>query len=698
MYNHMDDEDDDYESSSDPARTLRERSARQPSMSSMGKRTRTSGRRAFNFSQVGSEDEDELSIDHSDTKRQRLASPLRSSRSRKSHRTRMNGSAINMVASDDESLEDELVPQTLLARSRGIQPTRGYNTRPSRTRSLRDAHDSEDIGRTSQSDGDVIMVERRSGRPSRGRGRGKPRRGGMSRKSGMFGGKYAEDSFSEEPEPTRRSGRTTKTSNSMRELLEDEEIYADEVSGVDTGPKIISIREVFQPLLANNHFRVIHNRHCDVCSGLNTTSNKGPSPLIHCQGCTTSIHKVCLGYRSNRDHLVTKVGEDNFVLQCRRCIGLARKKDKNAPDLGACQECHQPGLACAPFSIKKTSKQEEKLREENGGSDPITPVSPDLVNNSSIVLFRCINCQRGFHFEHLPPLQVSSHTPDNLEDLQEYRFSEYSPQWSCKECLEVPGKPQSIVAWRPIDLNTYVPGHTLDMLTEDSKEYLIRWQGTSYFRCTWMPGAWVWGVTAAAMRNAFARRCLEQNNGLPIMTEKDAIPEEFLRIEIVLDVKYSSKVSTHTEEVDKARIKEVTEVLVKFNGLGYDEVAWENPPDPVDTERYADFKAAYLEYIAGKYFKHRQLRIKDRLAEYRKSSFEKDLLMEAQPAAVTGGKLMEYQIEGMNWLLYNFHREKNVILADEMGLGKTIQVISALTALITEKPKVRTHERDSESC
>ena len=50
---------------------------------------------------------------------------------------------------------------------------------------------------------------------------------------------------------------------------------------------------------------------------------------------------------------------------------------------------------------------------------------------------------------------------------------------------------------------------------------------------------------------------------------------------------------------------------------------------------------------------------------------------------------MEYQMEGMNWLLYNFHREKNVILADEMGLGKTIQVIAALTALITEKPKVK---------
>ncbi len=48
---------------------------------------------------------------------------------------------------------------------------------------------------------------------------------------------------------------------------------------------------------------------------------------------------------------------------------------------------------------------------------------------------------------------------------------------------------------------------------------------------------------------------------------------------------------------------------------------------------------------------------------------------------------MPYQMEGLNWLLYNFHQKKNVILADEMGLGKTIQIISLLAALIKGNPK-----------
>ncbi|OBT63873.1 hypothetical protein VE03_06638 [Pseudogymnoascus sp. 23342-1-I1] len=664
-------------------------STRQASILSYAKkRTTTRGHsRGRNTS-----DEDEISINQSDLRRRRAASLRRSLRSRTDSGAPMNKRYSGMTSPEEESSSDELGSRSLGRRSLGALSSngRGHCTRGRPTRQPRNGDDSDDMTGAVDSDDSGFVAKRSTGRPGRGRPKGRLSRGGMSKKSGMFGRrkKDFDDYSSEAPEPTRKSGRSTKVSKNMRDQLEDEELYADEVSDDgETGPKTISVREIFQPLAANNHFRVIHNRRCDVCSGVNTTSNKGPSPLIQCQGCTTSIHKVCLGYRGPREHLVTKVGDGDFVLQCRRCIGLARKKDKNAPDLGACQECKEPGLACAPFSSKKTSKQEEKLREDNGGTDPITTVSPDLLNNHATLLFRCVSCKRGFHFEHLPPLNDSAISPDDVADLQEARFAEYEPRWNCKECLEVPGKPQALVAWRPADLETYAPGNTLESLAEDEKEYLIKWQGMSYFSCTWVAGSWVWGVTAAVMRNAFSRRCIEQNNGLPIMTESDAIPEEFLRIEIVLDVKYSSRVSTHTEEIDKARIREVDEVLVKFTGLGYDEIAWESPPRPVETERYADYQAAYLEFVAGKYFKQQNSKVKERLIQYRQSNFERNVLQETQPAALTGGKLMEYQMEGMNWLLYNFHREKNVILADEMGLGKTIQVIAALTALIKEKPK-----------
>ncbi|KAE9551126.1 hypothetical protein FO519_005661 [Halicephalobus sp. NKZ332] len=41
-------------------------------------------------------------------------------------------------------------------------------------------------------------------------------------------------------------------------------------------------------------------------------------------------------------------------------------------------------------------------------------------------------------------------------------------------------------------------------------------------------------------------------------------------------------------------------------------------------------------------------------------------------------QLREYQVEGVNWLLYCYFGRNNCILADEMGLGKTVQTITLL--------------------
>lgn len=59
---------------------------------------------------------------------------------------------------------------------------------------------------------------------------------------------------------------------------------------------------------------------------------------------------------------------------------------------------------------------------------------------------------------------------------------------------------------------------------------------------------------------------------------------------------------------------------------------------------------------------------------------------EDQPKWITdtGGKLHEYQIEGINWIRYSWAQRDNTILADEMGLGKTIQTITYLNSLYQE--------------
>lgn len=675
----------------DPFQKEDSESSPEPSTSrGPGKRTRTkTPNNGFVDSSVIPLNSDDESI----TKKRRLekgrVSFLTTDGTRQSSR-RSSRQPSRTIHDDSTDSEDQT------QKKRGTQPSRSSTrkTRSAQTRlkltdsrsRFEDEDDDELAGEAPESeDSDIVYEQRkphkRNVKEQQGRSETQPKRG--------RGRKALEDSSSSSPEqPTRRSGRERVVKN-MKEQDMDEEIYADEPS-VQNTPKVISIREVYQPLAKDSPFRLMHNTECDVCNGVGTHSNKGTSPLIHCQGCSTSIHKICLGYRSGREHIVTKIGHDSFVMQCRRCIGNAVKKDARAPRLDCCQTCKNPGVACASFSPRRTAKQEEKLREENEGDDPITEVSEDLINNPGNVLFRCIGCQLAFHFEHLPPLSSKSRSENLLDsELISKRFNEYSRNWQCKQCLDAPAKVQGLVAWRTINHESYLSDQTANDFREDEKEYLIKWEDKSYFKCTWVPGGWVWGVTTVNMRNAFWRRD-EGVNLLPKWTNEEAIPEEYLRMEIILDVSYNSTFRPKSEAVDKASTGKIDEVYVKFQGLSYEEAVWEEPPDPEDEPaRWKDFVLAYNEYIAGQYFKQAPIAtMKERVDIFRSTNFEKRVELKKQPSSLIGGEIMPYQLDGLNWLLYNFHQKKNVILADEMGLGKTIQIISLIASLVKDNPKV----------
>jgi SWI/SNF-related matrix-associated actin-dependent regulator of chromatin subfamily A member 5 len=49
----------------------------------------------------------------------------------------------------------------------------------------------------------------------------------------------------------------------------------------------------------------------------------------------------------------------------------------------------------------------------------------------------------------------------------------------------------------------------------------------------------------------------------------------------------------------------------------------------------------------------------------------------SQPSCIKG-KMRDYQLAGLNWLIRLYENGINGILADEMGLGKTLQTISLL--------------------
>uniref|UniRef100_A0A8D0GZ08 Chromodomain-helicase-DNA-binding protein 7 n=1 Tax=Sphenodon punctatus TaxID=8508 RepID=A0A8D0GZ08_SPHPU len=107
----------------------------------------------------------------------------------------------------------------------------------------------------------------------------------------------------------------------------------------------------------------------------------------------------------------------------------------------------------------------------------------------------------------------------------------------------------------------------------------------------------------------------------------------------------------------------VTHYLVKWCSLPYEDSTWELKQD-IDQSKIEEFEKLKSREPAME-------RVERPPADDWKKS-------ESSREYKNNNKLREYQLEGVNWLLFNWYNTRNCILADEMGLGKTIQSITFL--------------------
>jgi chromodomain-helicase-DNA-binding protein 4 len=443
----------------------------------------------------------------------------------------------------------------------------------------------------------------------------------------------SDDDYESEEGVTRRSDRT-KRQNVQYTEVNPEDDFEETVEVRRPKPKVLHSKEIF-PVLQDDEFAELHNPQCDTCKYIGHSKERGT--LVYCQGCSATFHKDCIGQRTWRDHLVTKISSENFVLQCKRCIGKYKLKDSLEASYDRCTVCHQQGLSCKPF---KSLKEKKKAPAHDSRElTPDTSVDEDLLYNPQNVLFRCSECFRAWHYEHLPPPRGSKPRQGETKEDREKRVREYIENFQCIECSTKPGKLSNIIAWRPADPVAREGGETTDLslFDEDEREYLIKFEDQSYFHAKWYPGPWVAGAFPQK------RRGFLKSNPSAIMTREEAIPEDWLRVEIVLDVQYTSIVPHGDVEVDLRRVREVEKALIKYRGLPYEQVFWDDPPKESDKERWAPWARAYEDYIRGMYI-HPPKNIAKRVEKARRSKF---CPLKAQPKYITGGTLMEYQMEGM---------------------------------------------------
>nr|XP_015220539.1 PREDICTED: chromodomain-helicase-DNA-binding protein 6 [Lepisosteus oculatus] len=189
--------------------------------------------------------------------------------------------------------------------------------------------------------------------------------------------------------------------------------------------------------------------------------------------------------------------------------------------------------------------------------------------------------------------------------------------------------------------------------SHEMEEFYVKYRNFSYLHCKWAMLEELEKDPRIHQKIKRFRNRQAQMKHIFTEPDEDLFNPDYIEVDRVLEV-------AHTKDTETG--EEVTHYLVKWCSLSYEESTWELRED-VDPGKIREFEEIR--------------RIPDLKAVERPPPEQWQKLEKSRDYR-NGNELREYQLEGMNWLLFNWYNRKNCILADEMGLGKTIQSITFL--------------------
>ncbi|KAL3529982.1 hypothetical protein ACH5RR_009304 [Cinchona calisaya] len=202
-------------------------------------------------------------------------------------------------------------------------------------------------------------------------------------------------------------------------------------------------------------------------------------------------------------------------------------------------------------------------------------------------------------------------------------------------------------------------------------EFLIKWKGQSHLHCQWKSFSDLQNLSGFKKVLNYTKKVTEDVRYRKTVSREEIEVNDVSK-EMDLDI---IKQNNQVERIIAERITKdisgdvVPEYLVKWQGLSYAEATWEKDVDisfaQDAIDEYKVREAAIMVQGATVDLQRRKI----------KGSLRK---LDEQPEWLKGGKLRDYQLEGLNFLVNSWRNDTNVILADEMGLGKTVQSVSML--------------------
>lgn len=220
--------------------------------------------------------------------------------------------------------------------------------------------------------------------------------------------------------------------------------------------------------------------------------------------------------------------------------------------------------------------------------------------------------------------------------------------------IETDDKNETSIKIETVVLNNEKP------IVVDVEEYYVKYRNFSYLHCEWKTEEELYKgdkrINSKIKR--FKQKQAQQVNIFELLDDEPFNPD-YIEVERILDM---------SDTVDPGNESSVKHYLVKWKSLQYEDSTWELEED-IDVDKIKQFKDFH------------ELPPKEKWKFKRRPSADQWVQLNESPLYKGGNTLRPYQLEGLNWLLFSWHNNRNCILADEMGLGKTIQSLTYVNSI-----------------
>ncbi|KAF0694355.1 Aste57867_14766 [Aphanomyces stellatus] len=216
------------------------------------------------------------------------------------------------------------------------------------------------------------------------------------------------------------------------------------------------------------------------------------------------------------------------------------------------------------------------------------------------------------------------------------------------------------------DTTQPMDGTNDDETSPGVEKFLIKWRNLSYLHVTWETEAGL--IEYEKNAKGKLQRFIEREARQLLMDDvqgDEYFNPEFCTVDRILTIQPTDV----PHENGKKGFQ--MEYYVKWKALPYDECTWEQEVDVHDD------MAVQLHHEFNK--EPAAVPAKRKGAPFRPYNDQNPIQFKNDM------QLRDYQLTGVNWMIFNWYNKRNSLLADEMGLGKTVQTVAYINHLVTKE-------------